>query len=63
MLCHGIISEVFSFQPSLMLCITRKENWVYMEWFILGNCDAVLVELQTVREYQVESGSLYYPMF
>lgn len=26
-------------------------------------CDAVLVELQTVREYQVESGDLYYPMF
>lgn len=29
----------------------------------LDKCDAVLVELQTVREYQVESGSLYYPMF
>lgn len=29
----------------------------------LDKCDAVLVELQTVREYQIESGSLYYPMF
>ena len=29
----------------------------------LDKCDAVLVELQTVRVYQVESGSLFYPMF
>ena len=29
----------------------------------LDKCDAVLVELQIVREYQIESGSLYYPMF
>jgi hypothetical protein len=29
----------------------------------LDKCDAILVELQIVREYQIESGSLYYPMF
>jgi uncharacterized protein involved in tolerance to divalent cations len=29
----------------------------------LDKCDAVLVELQTVRTYQVESGSLFYPLF
>ena len=29
----------------------------------LEKCDAVPVELQTVREYQLETGSFYYPMF
>lgn len=29
----------------------------------LDKCDAILVELQYVREYQIETGSLYYPMF
>jgi hypothetical protein len=29
----------------------------------LEKCDAILVELQTVREYQIETGSFFYPLF
>lgn len=29
----------------------------------LDKCDAILSELQTVREYQLETGSFFYPMF